>query len=458
MLFHSQVFLLIFLPVVLAFYYALAGRTRVREWMLVLASLTFYAWWDVRFLPLLLAQVLVSWVVAEVGAAWRLRWFFWAGVVLNLAVLATFKYVDFFVASMEAAMGVVLPRANLILPIGISFYTFQIVSYLLDCTRENAPRYDLRRFALFVTLFPQLVAGPIVRHNEIVPQFYNDPLREGLYRRLATGGAIFILALLAKVFIADRLAAIVDPIFAASERGIPDMADAWVGVVGFGFQIFFDFAAYSEMAIGVALMMGFVLPANFRQPYRAANLRDFWRRWHMTLSRFLRDYLYIPLGGSRHGWPHYVMAALVTMGLCGLWHGAGWTFVIWGLAHGIGLVVHRAWSEFARPMPALLGWAITFAFAVLLFGLFRATSFESAANLAEAMVAGGTAGGLPGTGQLGLIAVAGLIALQPLSGQELVEKYMDAKSWVAIALACLLVFTALEVGKGQPQSFIYFQF
>ena len=246
------------------------------------------------------------------------------------------------------------PGRGLILPIGISFYSFQILSYLADRLAGNGSEYSFRRFCLFVVLFPQLVAGPIVRHNEIISQFDLDPWRSGLAERLGRGLALFILALICKIFIADHLALIVDPVFIESGTRVPELLPAWTAVTAFAFQIFFDFAAYSEMAIGVALMLGLSLPMNFNQPYRATNLRDFWRRWHMTLSRFFRDYLYIPLGGSRQGQRRYIYATLATMTLCGLWHGAGWTFIIWGLAHGGGLIVHRFWQQFARPLPSLI--------------------------------------------------------------------------------------------------------
>ncbi|MDX2289882.1 MAG: MBOAT family O-acyltransferase [Hyphomicrobiaceae bacterium] len=463
MLFNSQVFILGFLPIVLALYYALARRKVAREWMLVLTSLVFYGWWDIRFLPLLVGQTLISWLLsewhfAEKRRGRRGRLPLWLGIVGNLAVLGVYKYLDFAVDMLESASGLDLPRAELILPIGISFYTFQIVSYLIDALRQEAPRYGGRRFALFVVLYPQLVAGPIVRHNEIIAQFDLDPLRTGLAERMGRGLCLFIIALLAKVFIADPLAGIADPVFAAAATSPPTLALSALGLLAFGLQIFFDFAAYSEMAVGLGWMLGLSLPMNFNQPYRATSLQDFWRRWHMTLSRFLRDYLYIPLGGSRQGTARFMLASLTTMGLCGLWHGAGVTFILWGLAHGVGLLVVRGWRELGVTMPALLGWALTFSFAILTFGLFRAPDLASAGNLFAGLA--GTAGlGVPWDIESSLVVLLALtIALVPQPALVLVERQLWPSRLLAAGLALATAFTVLSLGQGAPQSFIYFQF
>ncbi len=464
MLFNSQVFILGFLPLVVALYYALAHRMVAREWMLIAASLVFYGWWDVRFLPLLVGQTVISWLLVaewhfhEVRCGRPGRLPLWLGIVGNLAVLGLYKYLDFAIESLEFAAGLSLPRADLVLPIGISFYTFQKVSYLVDALRGEAPRYGFRRFGLFVVLFPQLVAGPIVRHNEIIDQFDLDPLRPGLAERVGKGLALFVIALLAKVFVADKLAAIADPVFAASAAGAPTASLAVQGLLAFGLQIFFDFAAYSEMAIGLAWMFGLSLPMNFNQPYRATSLQDFWRRWHMTLSRFLRDYLYIPLGGSRHGTMRFVLASLTTMGLCGLWHGAGNTFILWGLAHGVGLLVVRGWRTLGIELPALAGWALTFAFEILTFGLFRAPEQATAGPLFAGHL--GT-GGLGAAWEIesGLIILAGLaIALMPQPALVLVERHLWPSRLIAAGLATAAAFTVLSLGQGAPQSFIYFQF
>lgn len=458
MLFHSQTFMLLFLPFVVGLYYALRRRLVMREWTLVAASLLFYAWWDARFLPLILAQTLGSWALGELHFRNSTRWPLHLAIVANLSVLGLFKYLDFGIEIAEDITGIALPAAGLILPIGISFYTFQIISYLVDALRGNAPRYSVRHFTLFVVLFSQLIAGPIVRHHEIISQFDADPVRPGLAERLSRGLALFILAAAAKVLIADPLAAQVDPIFAAASTAVPTFSDAAAGVLGFALQIFFDFAAYSEMAIGLALMLGLTLPRNFDQPYRATSLQDFWRRWHMTLSRFLRDYVYIPMGGNREGEARYVLAAIATMGLCGLWHGAGWNFVLWGLLHGAGLIVLRFWRQAGFALPDMLGWLLTFVFAVLLFGLFRAPDLATAMSLGSALVGFGDLG-RAWTGEMAaLVGVAGGLALLPWTAQGAIDRWLRPNSVSAALLATLWVIVVLQVGKGQPKSFIYFQF
>ena len=339
MLFQSQGFILLFLPVAVAAYYAVAQSPVARQTVLIVASLVFYGWWDIRFIPLLLGQIGASWLMSLWYERSGRMWPLYLGVILNLASLATFKYLDFLIGILQSAIGVDLPRAHLVLPIGISFFSFQLISYLVDRMRQDAPLYPLRPFALFVLLFPHLIAGPIVRHNELVPQFDEDPRREGLWARISLGLFLFTLGFAKKVLLADRLSEIADPLFTRAPHGMLDLGEAWTATLAFTFQLFCDFSAYTEMAIGIALLFGLLLPENFRRPYVSTSVREFWRRWHISLSNFIRDYLYIPLGGSRNGVPRYVFATMGAMGICGLWHGAGWTYVVWGLWHGFGLLV-----------------------------------------------------------------------------------------------------------------------
>ena len=458
MLFHAQSFLLLFLPVTLAVYYALAARVTAREWALIAASLVFYAWWDVRFLPLLAGHIGVTWVLARAYGATGRQGLLWLGVALNFASLAFFKYTGFLLENLAAVGGLAVPKSEIILPIGISFFTFQCVSYLIDLARRDAPQYPLRRLTLFVVLFPHLIAGPIVRHNEIIPQFDRDPLREGLAERLSKGATLLVIGLILKVLVADKIAPHVDRVFASAATATPGLWDAWLGILGFSLQIYFDFSAYSEMAIGLALLFGFKFPMNFSMPYRATSLRDFWRRWHMSLSRFLRDYLYIPLGGSREGFARFVIATMITMGLCGLWHGAGWTFVIWGLLHGAGLVVCRAWDQGGLPMPAWLGWLLTVLFVTLAFMIFRAPDMTVASNMMTGALGGGGIGRPWGTGLAVLLGIASALALLKLPNPDLVERYLMPNPALAVATALVAVYIMLEVGRGAPSSFIYFQF
>src|SRR6266550_1784016 len=456
MLFQSQIYVLVFLPITVALYYAAAGSIAARQWVLIAASLFFYGWWDPRFIVLVVSQITATWLLTlayeRTGAkAWLI-----AGVVLNLASLGTFKYLDFLLTSLETASGVVLPRAHLILPIGISFFSFQLISYLVDRMRGHAPLYPFRPFALLALVFPHVIAGPIVRHNELVPQFGENPLREGMWARIGAGLVIFTVGFGKKVLLADRLAPIVDQLFTQGAQRVLDFGEAWTAALAFSFQLFLDFSAYTEMAIGSALLFGLLLPENFRRPYLSTDLRDFWRRWHISLSNFLRDYLYIPLGASRHGAARYVLATLITMGLCGLWHGAGWTYVAWGLWHGIGLIVCRGWQQFARPLPALAGWAITMLFVLAGWVVFRATGFVSAGSILGSLVGLNGFGGV--LAEAKLIAVAALASALIPSAHEMKDRLLRPMPALAVATALLAAFCVFEVGKGAPVNFIYFQF
>jgi D-alanyl-lipoteichoic acid acyltransferase DltB (MBOAT superfamily) len=456
MLFQSQGFILIFLPLAVAAYYAVAGSERARHIVLIAASLVFYGWWDARFIALLVGQIGATWLLAYWHKRTARAGLLYLGIALNLASLATFKYLDFLLASAESMVGFALPRAHVLLPIGISFFSFQLISYLVDRLRGDAPVYPFRPFALFVLLFPHLIAGPIVRHNELVPQLALDPRRDGLWRRVAVGLMLFTLGLAKKVLLADRLAELVDPLFTGAAAQPLALVEAWNAALAFSFQLFLDFSAYTEMAIGIALMFGLLLPENFRRPYLATDLRDFWRRWHISLSNFIRDYLYIPLGGSRHGPARYVVATLVSMGLCGLWHGAGWTYVAWGVWHGIGLVVCRFWQKLELPMPAVLGWLVTMLFVLAGWVLFRAADFGTAASILASLVGMNGRGGT--FGEPGLIVVAALVSALVPSAHEIKDGARWPRPAFAAAAAVLAAYCVLEVGKGPPLSFIYFRF
>ncbi len=458
MLFHSQLFVLCFLPATIALYYALAHDQRARELLLIVASLLFYSWWDVRFLPLLLGQTLVSWLAAKLYQRYAFRPIPVLAIALNLGALGTFKYLGFFVAVLEDITGLQFPQNNLVLPIGISFYTFQIVSYLADLLRGGAPIYSLRRFTLFVVLFPQLIAGPIVRHHQIMAQFDLDPIKPGVAERISRGLILFVIGMTEKVFIADRLARVSDPIYAAAFYGPTDMSNSAQATVGFALQVYFDFAAYSNMAIGIGLMLGLMLPENFNAPYRALTLSELWQRWHMTLTKFLGDYVFMPLARRRRGWRQYITATMVTMGLCGLWHGAGWTFVIWGLLHGIGLIVCRVWRKASVPLPSLLAWFLTIGFFFLTTVLFRSPDLETAGNIYWGFLGVRGTGQLPSVGTLALLLLAGALSLSKVTGVMLAKERLEPKPMVLAGAVVVAVACVLEVGIGEIESFVYFQF
>lgn len=456
MLFQSQIFILAFLPAAVALYYLCADRLVLRQWVLVVASLVFYGWWDARFIPLLVGQITLTWLLAKAQERTGRNAFLVAGIVLNLLSIGTFKYLDFLIGSAETLTGIALPRAHIILPIGISFFSFQLISYLVDRMRDDAPIYPYRPFALFVLLFPHLIAGPIVRHNELVPQFAESPFRDGLWHRVSAGLVIFTVGLAKKVLLADALAKVSDPLFASAASRTLSFGEAWTAMLAFSFQLFLDFSAYTEMAIGTALLFGLVLPENFRRPYLAAHLRDFWQRWHISLSRFIRDYLYIPLGGSRHGTSRYVFATLASMGICGLWHGAGWTYVVWGLWHGVGLIVCRGWQGLNRPLPALAGWLITMVFVTFGWVIFRATTFSDAYSIFVSLLGGHSVAGTLIKPKL-LIYAALASAFIP-SAHEIKDRILKPDPMWAIVGASLAVYAFLETGIGAPVNFIYFQF
>ena len=456
MLFQSQFYILVFLPIVIAGYYAVADSERARHWVLIASSLFFYSWWDVRFLPLLLGQIGSTWFLATChersSSLTPLR----IGILLNLGSLAIFKYLGFILDLIEVAIGFQLPRANVVLPIGISFFSFQLISYLVDRMRGDAPIYPPRVFALFVLVFPHLIAGPIVRHNELIPQLSLNPLREGLYRRLGTGFVIFTVGLAKKVLLADRLAPIVDPLFKKAALQALSFGEAWSAAVGFSLQLFLDFSAYTEMAIGTALMFGLLLPENFCRPYLSSDIREFWRRWHISLSRFIRDYLYIPLGGSRNGPLRYGLATIVTMSLCGLWHGAGWTYVGWGLWHGCGLILHKGWQRVGYPLPKVAGWLVTMAFVLVGWVLFRSNNFATAWAILSSLTGGN---GYSGALQGGMtVALSAFVSLFMPSAHEMKDRFVLPYPALAVGAAVLVAFCLLEVGKGAPSNFIYFQF
>jgi len=411
MLFSSYSFLFFFLPVTLAGFGLLSryqGPKAAKLW-LVLASLCFYGWWNPVYVGLIAASMLFNFTVgrqigrrvrAGRGAAGAL----FLGVAANLALLGYFKYAHFFVNSVNAAVGSHWELGRVVLPLGISFFTFTQIAYLVDASRGVVCEYVLGDFLLFVTFFPHLIAGPIIHHSEMMPQFAEPRTYRFDWRHLAVGLGLFSLGLFKKVVIADAMVENVTKVFTAAADGkLLHLRDAWAGALAYTMQIYFDFSGYSDMAIALALMFGIVLPQNFNSPYKARNIAEFWRRWHMTLSRFLRDYLYIPLGGNRRGEFRRYVNLMVTMALGGLWHGAAWTFVCWGLFHGAGLALQHGWQAFGskcwpeRPTgwPAGLSrWAgriLTLLFVMVGWVLFRAADLPAARHLLAAMFGLGTA-------------------------------------------------------------------
>jgi D-alanyl-lipoteichoic acid acyltransferase DltB (MBOAT superfamily) len=392
-LFNSIEFIFVFLPAVfVAFWFVWSYGSVPRNAVLLVASLLFYAWWDVRFLPLLLASIVANYSIGRLMLAHpaHRRAVVIAGVTLNLAALGYFKYVNFFVENIEALSGQSLDFARVVLPIGISFFTFTQIAYLIDASRGQAGEYSLLNYGLFVTFFPHLIAGPILHHREMMRQF-DTSNRSELARNVAIGLSLFAVGLFKKTVLADTAAPYASPVFAAFDAGTgASTVEAWIGAFAYAFQIYFDFSGYSDMAVGLALMFGIDFPVNFVSPYKATSIIEFWRRWHVTLSRFLRDYLYIPLGGNRRGATRRYVNLAVTMLLGGLWHGASWNFVIWGGLHGVYLGINHAGAGRLRAavgarQARLLGWALTFVAVTCAWVFFRATTLTGALGMLAAM-------------------------------------------------------------------------
>ena len=388
MVFSSNVFLFLFLPIFLGLYYL--SSNRYRNLLILIGSYAFYAWWRVDFLLLFIAVTLWNYGFglriyrAGVRSKAAQRWVLW-GVVGNLATLGYFKYANFGVENinkvMEAAGLEPFLLTHVILPIGISFYIFQSLSYLIDVYRgDTKPTENLINFAAFIALFPQLIAGPVLRYKDLADQFTD---RTHSLDKFSEGATRFMQGFVKKVFIADSLAPLVDHIFALQD---PSTGDAWLGMIAYTAQLYFDFSGYSDMAIGLGLMMGFRFMENFNQPYISQSITEFWRRWHISLSTWLRDYLYVPLGGNRKGTFNTYRNLFLTMLLGGLWHGANWTFLIWGAWHGMWLAIERLFGVNAAPKVINpLKWLFTFLLVMLGWVIFRAENLDIAWRMYSAM-------------------------------------------------------------------------
>ena len=347
MVFSSLEFLYLFLPPVLLGFLALRaiGSERGIIWWLIAASIAFYAWWSVPYLILLIGSVVFNFMLHRWLLVSRDKVALTFGIIANLSALAYFKYANFFLGNVNAIFGFDLPMLSIVLPLAISFFTFQQISFLCDTYRGEVQDCDFARYTLFVVFFPQLIAGPIVLQKDTLPQFKLSVFKSKIGVNLAVGGTLFAIGLFKKIVLADSMAPYANLVFGAAgdAHGVPVEA-AWIGALAYTFQIYFDFSGYCDMALGLARMFGIRLPINFNSPYKATNIVDFWRRWHITLSRFLRDYLYIPLGGNRCSMPRRYVNLFATMVLGGLWHGAAWTFVIWGALHGLYLTINHGWA------------------------------------------------------------------------------------------------------------------
>jgi len=402
MLFNSYVFIFAFLPLIWAGFIVLGrcGHRRAAIGWVVLMSFAFYGWWNPKYLWLVSGSMAFNYLVGvHLGRNARTprgKTFLTLGVAANLVLLGYYKYTDFLITNLDALGGFALPLQHVILPLGISFVTFTQIAYLVDAYRGETHEYNPLDYALFVLFFPHLIAGPIIHHKDVIPQFGHKDLFRFNPEFISVGFSLFVIGLFKKTVLADGIANFSSPVFALAKTG-GDLGawTAWGGVVAYALQIYFDFSGYSDMAIGLAKMFGVRFPVNFNSPYQSWNIIEFWRRWHMTLSRFLRDYLYIPLGGNRHGPARRYVNLFLTMLLGGLWHGAGWTFIIWGGLHGAYLAINHAWHgwrracghDLARSTVAgkIFATALTFLAVLFAWVFFRAETLSAALHLLKSM-------------------------------------------------------------------------
>jgi D-alanyl-lipoteichoic acid acyltransferase DltB (MBOAT superfamily) len=498
MLFNSFEFVFGFLPLTVIGFFLISrrGNRSVAIAYLSLASMFFYAWWNPWYLLLILAEVVFNFLLGrwlarpDISARQRLLLTVF-GIATMLVVLGYFKYTYFILDIVRELGGPSLSVGSIILPLGISFHSFQQIAYLVDSYRRQAPRYGFGDYCLFVTFFPQLIAGPIVHHNEIMPQLRSAALLRLRPLNISLGLAIFSIGLFKKTVLADGLAQIASPMFNAAAGGILLTPwEAWVAALAYSLQLYFDFSAYSDMAIGLARLFNIRLPVNFYSPYRATDIAEFWRRWHMTLSRFLRNYLYIPLGGNRRGRLRQIANLLITMLLGGLWHGAGWTFVLWGGLHGLYLVIHRLWTMVVPPargvreawLRRLAGWLLTMLAVVVAWVMFRAADLPTALAMLASMAGGheaapGAFDDLVSDGIPLLVATVLIACLMP-NVQDIFRRYRPAlrppvelrriagwmrplqrrpRGWVGVGVGTLAGCGLIAI-LGWRSEFLYFQF
>ncbi len=460
-----------------------AGGVYPLGW-LVLMSIVFYSWWNPAYLLLLAASIGLNYssaralALAQARSAGHSRIILAAAVCANIALLGYFKYLDFLIGILNQSVGTELPLPHLILPLAISFYTLLQIAFLCDIHSGKVVDLRFDNYLLFVTFFPHMIAGPIIHHSEMMPQFRElagKPFDTGM---LARGLFVFALGLFKKVCIADSLSPASDAGFTAAAT--LDFWSAWTTALAYSLQLYFDFSGYSDMAIGLALMFGIAFPFNFNSPYRACDIQEFWHRWHITLSRFLRDYVYIGFGGNRRGTFFTYRNLFLTFLVGGIWHGAGWPFVLWGVMHGAAMVVHRAWTRRGLCLPNIFAWPLTFLFVVVAFVMFRAPDLTNALQIYGAMLDIGnfdyttvwqwridsTASvfllwmnaldcvGIGLDGWVFLVSSLGL-ALFGRNSNVLGEDFRITPVW-ALATVVMLITGVLAIVSDRP--FIYFQF
>jgi alginate O-acetyltransferase complex protein AlgI len=477
MLFSSFPFL-VFLPVALAALALARHQSQSALFLTMIAvSLVFYGWFRVEYTLILIGSAFGNYVLARALEQYPDKRIFAVGVILNVSLLIVFKHLDFVVENTNAVLGERFPLPHIVLPLALSFITFEQISFLSDVRTKRVQRSDFLKYLAFVTFFPKLIAGPIIRYRELLPQL--SDIRPLEPERVLTGLCLFCFGLFKKTVLADNLALIVDPAVAQLSSRPLLQRDAVATLLAYSLQIFFDFSAYSEMALGIAWMLGIQLPVNFYSPYKAASIIEFWRRWHITLSAFLRDYVYIPLGGSRGGQPNTSINLFIVMLVGGVWHGAAWTFVVWGALHGVALICNHLWrqnawqKEISPQAGRIGGWTLTSIIVLLGWILFRSPDFAVAATWFES-IARHHAGMARMVSPRQLWLIGGLclwvIVMPNVSTIFRIEADRDhvdwtkpaglppAPLWIAVTAASALAISVIFIARGEHNAFIYFQF
>lgn len=460
MLFNDYPFLLIFLPAALLIYRLADPHPQLRIATVVLLSFAFYSYGNPPFILLLALSILINWLAALAYARTKLPAIVTAAIVLDLLVLAVFKYANFLAYNLGLVLGQPMPQFDIVLPLGISFFTFHHIMYLVDLRRGKAPMYSLGSYALYIAFFPQAIAGPLARWSEVMHQFGRQVYAPGWQRQFCLATTFIAIGLFEKIMLGDRIGRLLDPIYAQARLGVVPGGDAWLAL-GFSFQILFDFAGYSDIAIGLGLLFGVQLPFNFNAPFRSTTIQDFWQRWHITLMSFLRDYVFYPLVNKRvlprRFLPvQFFAAMLLTMALCGLWHGASWTFVLWGTLHGFALVICSLWRRYCPRLPSLLGWALTVSVVLLTGVIFRAGTLDTAWHVFRGL-------SIPPTLDRGRhlvpIFAAPLIACLLPASQDIVALLSRKPRPVLAGLLGIgLLALLIEIGERNVYEFVYFKF
>ncbi len=462
MLFNSAEFIFVFLPVTLIIYFLLAHQQydRAPKIWLVFASLVFYGWWNPKYLVLILVSIIVNFSIAKAMAdeqRYR-KLFLIAGLTFNLLLLGYYKYADFFITNFNVVFDSDFNLINIILPLGISFFTFQQIAYLVDSYKGIVKEFDFLNYSLFVSFFPQIINGPIVHHKELMPQFL-DPARAYInFNNIAKGIFVFNMGLAKKIIIADTFGEISNKGYANFEH--LSQLQSWITSFAYTVQLYFDFSGYSDMAIGIGLLFNISLPINFWSPHKSESIQQFYRRWHITLSSFLRDYVYIPMGGNKKGEFMTNLNLFLTFLIGGLWHGANWTFVVWGAFNGLALVVHRLYQKTKIGMPHIMAVGITFLFVMVIRIFFRANDFSTAAYVLKTMI------GINDPYDKFVLVesfynapfwVAGIILLFMQNSMQIAERFNPNIKY-AVMLILMAIINLTFINSAVKHEFLYFDF